>query len=155
MLPVWPPTVTTILWSPAASAGTTKVIEVVDQAVAVTATPPMVIVLPVGVVPKLVPETVIEVAVVPADGETVPRVGVTVKFAPALTTPLTVTMNDEAPARTEDGMVTVIEPSDQADGDSVTPFNVNVLVPCGEPKLVPVNVTTVVALPVDTLSPEM
>jgi hypothetical protein len=69
----------------------------------------------------------------------------TVKVTPLLARPLTVTTT--LPVVTPVGTGTVMLVAVQVVGDAVTPLNVTVLVPCADPKFVPVMVTVVPAEP--------
>lgn len=66
---------------------------------------------------------------------------VTVKLEPLLAWPLTVTTTFPVVAPAGTGTVTLVE--DHAVGVVAVPLNVTVLVPCVEPKFVPVMVTEV------------
>jgi len=137
-----PLTVTTTL-PVVAPVGTGTTIEVALQLVGVAAVPLNVTVLVPWVAPKFVPLIVTGVPSPADDGDRLLMAGVanTVKAAPALDTPLTVTTTGpvDAPA----GTGTAIEVALQLMGVPAVPLNVTVLEPWVAPKFVPVIVTDV------------
>ena len=135
-----PPTVTTTL-PVVAPAGTVTVIEVALQPVGVAAVPLKVTVLLPCIAPKLVPLISTVVPSGPATGLNEPIAGVTVKDAPPLGVPSTVTTT--GPVVAPAGTVTEIEVSLQSLAVAPVPLKVTVLVACAAPKLVPV-ISTVV-----------
>jgi hypothetical protein len=144
-----PPTVTTTL-PVVAPDGTDVTMLAAPQLVTVAVVPLKVTVLVPCEDPKLVP---VMVTAVPAGPEVVDRlviVGagaepVTVKVTPLLATPPTVTTTFPvvAPAGTEVAMLVALQVVTVA----AVPLNVIVLVPCEDPKFVPVIVTGVPAGP--------
>jgi hypothetical protein len=127
-----------------APVGTGTTMLVALQLVGVPAVPLNFTVLVPCVAPKFVPVIVTEVATNPEFGLSVVMVGagiVTVKFAPLLATPPTVTTTFPvvAPVGTGTTMLVAL----QLVGVPAVPLNFTVLVPCVAPKLVPVIVTEV------------
>jgi hypothetical protein len=91
-------------------------------------------------VPKFAPVIVTDAPTVPAGGDTLIMLGTTVNEEPLLTTPPTVTTT--FPVVAPVGTVATIEVEPQfVTVVAVVPLNVTVLVPCVEPKFVPVIVT--------------
>jgi hypothetical protein len=134
-----PPTVTTT-FPVVAPAGTVVTIDVEPQPVnAVAGVPLNVTVLVPWVAPKFVPVMVMVVPTAPLLGEIPAILGVTVKLAPLLETPLTVTTT--RPLVAPSGTGTTIEMVLQLVGVAAVPLNVTVLVPWLDPKLVPLIVT--------------
>ena len=144
-----PPTITTTL-PVVAPVGTDVTMLAAPQLVTVAVVPLKVTVLVPCEDPKLVP---VMVTAVPTGPEVVDRlviVGagaepVTVKVTPLLATPPTVTTTFPvvAPAGTEVAMLVALQVVTVA----AVPLNVTVLVPCEDPKFVPVIVTGVPAGP--------
>jgi len=137
-----PPTVTTTL-PVVAPVGTTATIDVLLQLVIEVAVVPLnVTVLVPCVEPKLVPVIVTEEPTAPEDGERLVIDGVarTVNAEPPLATPPTVTttLPVVAPVGTTATIDVLLQLVIEV---AVVPLNVTVLVPCVEPKLVPVIVT--------------
>ena len=128
-----------------APAGTGTVIEVALQLVG-EATAPLKLTVP-CVVPKFIPVIVTDVPTCPAVGEILLITGAfnTVKLVPLLATPDTVTTT--FPVIAPLGTGTEIETAFQLLGVAVVPLNVTVLVPCVDPKFVPVIVTEVPTTP--------
>lgn len=142
-----PPTVTTTL-PVVAPVGTVAVIDVALQALIVVADAPLnLTVLVPCVVPKFVPVIVTDAPMAPDVGERLVMLGVaaTVKALPLLSTPLacTTTLPVVAPL----GTGTTIEVALHVVGVAVVPLNFTVLVPCVEPKFVPVIVSAVPIVP--------
>jgi hypothetical protein len=141
---VTPPTVTSTL-PVVALAGTGTTMRVEDQLVGVAVVPLNLTVFVPCVEPKLVPLMVTDVPTGPLVGERLVRVGVaeavTVKVSALLATPPTVTTTPPVAALAGAGTTTRVE--DQLVGVAVVPLNLTVLVPCAEPKLVPLMVTDV------------
>src|SRR5258705_9822228 len=135
-----PPTVTVTL-PVVAPPGTGTVMLVADHAVGVAVTLLNVTVLVPCGDPKFVPMIVTDALTAPlvGDSELIVAVGTTVNVTPLLATPPTVT--DTVPVVAPLGTGTVMLVADHAVGVAVTPLNVTVLVPCGDPKFVPVIVT--------------
>src|ERR1700731_4648452 len=135
-----PPTVTTT-FPVVAPAGTEVARLVALQLVTVAVVPLNVTVLVPCVDPKFVPVIVTAVPTGPAFGERLVMPGVTVKFTPLLGTPPTVTTTFPvlAPLGTEVARLVALQLVTVA----VVPLNVTVLVPCVDPKFVPVIVTGV------------
>ena len=123
-----------------APVGTTAVIDVLLQLVIEVAVTPLKLTEPVPwVEPKLLPVIVTEEPTRPEVGlrEAMDGVPGTVKAEPALATPLTVTKT--LPVVAPVGTTAVIDVALQLVIEvAVTPLNVTLLVPCVEPKLVPV-----------------
>ncbi len=111
------------------------------QLVAVADTPLNVTVLVPWVEPKLEPEIVTAVPSDPDEGLRLLMVGVTVKFTELLATPPTVTMT--LPVVAPVGIGTTIPVPLQNVGDPAVPLKVTELVPCVDPKPVPLIVTEV------------
>jgi hypothetical protein len=139
-----PATVTTIL-PVVAPLGTGTTMLVALQLVGVALVPLKLTVLVPCVVPKVVPVTATVVPTPPDDGERLVMLGVTVKLIPLLATPETVTttLPVVAPFGTGNTMLVALQLVDEPD----VPLNVTVLVPCEEPKFVPVIVTDVPTAP--------
>lgn len=98
--------------------------------------------------PKLAPETRTNVPTGPLDGLTLVMLGgggITANVTPLLATPLRVTTT--APVVAAVGTVTVILVSPQFVAVAMEPLKVTVLVPCVDPKLLPVMVTAVFEAP--------
>src|SRR5215471_14534638 len=133
-----PPTVTTTL-PVVAPLGTGATILVLLQLVGVAAVPLNVIVLLPCVEPKVVPVIVTAVPAPPEVGDRLVMLGVTVKLTPLLAVPPTVTTTFPvvAPVGTGTTMLVLL----QLVGVAAVPLNETVLVPCVEPKFVPVIVT--------------
>ena len=159
-----PPTVTTT-FPVVAPAGTGTTMLVAFQLVIVVAVVPLnVTVLVPCVAPKFVPVIVTDVPTAPDVGLRLVIVGVasTVKLDPLLATPPTVTTTFPvvAPAGTGTTMLVALQLVIVV---AVVPLNATVLVPCVEPKFVPVIVTdaptapdvglrlVIVGVPVDTV----
>src|SRR5271167_1301222 len=143
-----PPTVTTT-FPVVAPLGTGTVILVPVQLVGVAATPLNLTVLVPFVDPKFVPVIVTDVPAGPVVGLRLVIAGadaVTVQLTPLLATPPTVTTT--FPVVAPLGTGTVILVAVQPVGVAATPLNFTVLVPCVDPKFVPVIVTDVPAGPV-------
>ena len=143
-----PPTVTTT-FPVVAPAGTGTTMLVALQLVIVVAVVPLnVTVLVPCVAPKFVPVIVTDVPTAPDVGLRLVIVGVasTVKLDPLLATPPTVTTTFPvvAPAGTGTTMLVALQLVIVV---AVVPLNVTVLVPCVEPKFVPVIVTDVPTAP--------
>jgi hypothetical protein len=143
-----PPTVTTTL-PVVAPFGTGTTIDVALQLPGIAAVPLNFTVLVPWVAPKFVPVIVTDAATAPDVGERVVIVGVgtTVKLEPLLLTPLalTTTFPVAAPVGTGATMDVAFQEVIAVAG---VPLNVNVPVPCGAPKFVPVTVTDVPTVPV-------
>ena len=133
-----------------APVGTTAVIDVLLQLVIEVAVTPLKLTEPVPwVEPKLLPVIVTEEPTRPEVGlrEAMDGVPGTVKAEPALATPLTVTKT--LPVVAPVGTTAVIDVALQLVIEvAVTPLNVTLLVPCVEPKLVPVMTTEAPTAPV-------
>jgi len=124
--------------------GTVTAIEVLLQLLAAAVAPLNVTVLVPCVEPKFVPVMVTGVPAIPEDGDRPLMVGggTTVKVCvPVVDTPLTVTTT--LPVVAPLGTGATIEVALQLEGVAATPLKVTVLVPCVEPKFVPVIVTEV------------
>ena len=96
--------------------------------------------------PKFVPVMVTGESISPQTGDRLVILGLsTVKLTPLLATPLTVTTTFPvvAPLGTGTAMLVALQLVGVAD----VPLNVTVLLPCVDPKAVPVIVTEVVTLP--------
>jgi len=142
-----PPTVTTT-FPVVAQLGTGTWMLVALQLVGVPATPLKVTVLVPCVAPKFVPVTVTDVPTGPDVGDRLVMFGggiVTVKLTPLLAAPPTVTTTFPvaAPAGTGTTMLVAL----QLVGVPAVPLKVTVLVPCVDPKFVPVTVTDVPTAP--------
>jgi hypothetical protein len=139
---VTPPTFTVTL-PVVAPDGTATVIELELQLVPVAAVPLKLTALVPCVEPKFVPAIVTDVPTAPDVGVTLVMLGVgrTVNDTPALETPLTVTTTFPFIAPLGTGATILV--ALQLFGVAVVPLNVTVLVPCVEPKFVPVSVTDV------------
>jgi hypothetical protein len=120
-------------------AGTLTMMEVVLQLPIIGAVPLNVTVLVPCVDPKLVPVIVTDAPTAPDVGDTLVMVGGTVNATPLLATPpaVTITFPVVAPA----GTVATIDVALQLVIVVAVPLNVAVLVPCVEPKFIPVIVT--------------
>jgi hypothetical protein len=96
---------------------------------------------------KFVPLIVTVAPTAPDVGERLVMLGVaiTVKLAPALTTPETVTITLPVVAPAGTGATILV--SLQLAGEAAVPLNLTVLVPCVAPKLVPVIVTVSPTMP--------
>src|SRR5271166_6387382 len=143
---VTPPTVTTTL-PVVAPLGTGTVILVPLHAVGVPAVPLNVTVLVPCVAPKFVPVIITGVPTAPDIWLKLVMLGgtVTVKFAPLLVTPPTVTTTLSVVAPLGTGTVILVPL--HAVGVPAVPLNVTVLVPCVAPKFVPVIITGVPTAP--------
>jgi hypothetical protein len=141
-----PLTVTTTL-PVVAPVGTFATMLVALQLEAVAAVPLNVTVLVPCVAPKFVPVIVTDVPTAPEVGLrlVMPGVASTVKVAPLLTTPLTVTTT--LPVVAPVGTFATILVALQLVIVAAVPLNVTVLVPCVAPKFVPVIVTDVPTVP--------
>jgi hypothetical protein len=142
-----PPAVTTT-FPLAAPVGTGTTMLVAFQLVGVPVVPLKVTVLAPCVAPKFVPVIVTAVPTIPVVGFKLVMFGaeaVTVKLAPALATPPTVTTT--FPVAAPVGTGTVILPALQTVGTPAVPLNVTVLDPCVAPKFEPVIVTEVPTAP--------
>jgi hypothetical protein len=142
-----PPTVTTT-FPVVAPVGTGTTILVALQLVGVAVVPLKLTVLPPCGAPKFVPLIVTAVPTAPELGDRLVMIGVgavTVKLAPLLATPPTVTTTFPvvAPVGTGTTMLVAL----QLVGVAVVQLNVTVLLPCGAPKFVPVIVTAVPTAP--------
>jgi hypothetical protein len=136
-----PPTVATT-FPLVAPAGTGTEILVAPQLVGVAAIPLNFTVLVPCVAPRFVPVIVTAVPTTPEVGFKLAILGagtVTVKLAPLLDTPPTVTTTFPLVAPAGTAAVTVV--ALQLVGTAAIPLNVTVLVPCVAPKFVPVIVT--------------
>ncbi len=91
--------------------------------------------------PKFVPVIVTDAPTAPEVGDRLVMVGVgsTVKLIPLLATPLTVTAT--FPVAAPAGTGVTIDVALQLVGVAIVPLNFTLLVPCVDPKLVPVIVT--------------
>ena len=114
---------------------------VFNQLVGVAVTPLNVTVLEPWLAPKLVPVIVTDVPTGPEVGDTVVIAGVTVKLAPLLGCPPTVTTT--LPVVAPAGTGTTILVFDQLAGVALVLLNVTVLPLCVAPKLFPAIVTEV------------
>ena len=145
-----PPTVTTTL-PERRRPGTGTTMLLADHVVGVAEVPLKVTVLVPLVDPKLLPLMVTAVATGPLDGERLVSVGVgvadTVNGRALLARPPTVTttLPEVAPAGTGTTMLL----ADHVVGVAAVPLNATVLVPCVEPKLLPLMVTAVATAPLD------
>jgi hypothetical protein len=113
------------------------------QVIADATAPPKVTVLLPGVDPKLLPLIVTDVPIGPEAGERVVIWGFTVKETELLAAPLTVITTLAAPGKRPLGTLATILATPQLVTVAVAPPKVSVLVPCVEPKFVPVIVTEV------------
>jgi hypothetical protein len=121
-------------------AGTLAMMEVVLQLPIIVAVPLNVTVLVPCVDPKLVPVIVTDAPTAPDVGDTLVMLGGTVNATPLLATPLAVTIT--FPVVAPAGTVATIDVALQLVIVVVAvPLNVAVLVPCVEPKFIPVIVT--------------
>jgi len=149
-----PPTVTTT-FPVVAPEGTGTTMLVLPQVVGDAVVLLNVTVLVPCVEPKFAPLMVTEVPTGPVVGLKLLMIGaeLTVKVTPLLATPPTVTTTFPvvAPEGTGTTMLVLL----QLVGDAVTLLNVTVLVPCVEPKFVPLMVTDVPTGPAVGLTPEM
>jgi hypothetical protein len=137
------PTDTTTFAFPAPTpAGTGTVMLVSLQVVGVATKESKSIVLVPRVAPKLVPVTVTDVPVGPELGDKLVIFGITMK-KPVLGTPPTVTTTVIFPAGVPAGTDATMLVLLQLVGVTVVPLRVSVLVPCVEPKFVPLMVTLV------------
>jgi hypothetical protein len=143
-----PLTVTTTL-PVVAPAGTGTTMLLADQVVGVAVAPLKVTVLVPCVEPRLLPLMVTAVATGPLDGDRLVSVGgrVTVYVRALLARPPTVTTT--LPVVAPAGTGTTMLLADQVVGVAAVPLNVTVLVPCVEPKLLPLMVTAVATGPLD------
>ncbi len=91
--------------------------------------------------PNVVPEIVTDAPTAPDVGVRLPMCGVTVKLFPLLATPETVTTTFPVVAAL--GTVTLMLVDPHVVTEAVVPLNFTVLLPCVEPKFVPVIVTEV------------
>jgi len=143
-----PPTVTTTL-PVVALVGTGETMVVAPQLVGVAAVPLNVTVLVPCDEPKFVPVIVTKVPTAPDVGFRLVMLGavavVTVNVIPLLALPPTVTTTYPVAAPAGTGATMLVAP--QFVGVAVVPLNVTVLVPCDEPKFVPVIVTGVPTRP--------
>jgi hypothetical protein len=142
-----PPTVTTTV-PVVAAPGTGTLMLVVLQFVGVAAVPLNLTVLVPWVVPKFAPAIVTALPTTPDVGVRLVRLGadaVTVKVAPLLATPPTVTTT--APVVAAAGTGTLMLPAPQLVGIAAVPLNVTVLVLCVVPKFAPAIVTAVATGP--------
>ena len=135
------PLTVTITLPVTAPAGTGTTMLVALQLVGVAVVPLNVTVLVPWVAPKFVPVIVTDVPTPPDVGERDVMLGVgsTVKVAPLLATPLTVTTRLPVVALAGTGSTMLV--ALQLVGVAVVPLNVTVLVPWDAPKFVPVMVT--------------
>src|SRR5580765_7195335 len=141
-----PPSVTVTL-PVVAPAGTGTVMLVADQDVGVALAPLNDTELAPCVAPKFVPVIVTDAVTAPlvGDSEVIVAVGTTVKVAPLLATPPTVTVTFPVVAPTGTGTVMLV--ADHDVGVAGTPLNDTELAPWVAPKLVPVIVTDAVTAP--------
>jgi hypothetical protein len=132
-----------------APSGTGTTIEVALQLPGIAVVPWNVTELVPCAVPKFVPVIVTEVPTGPEVGDkfVIPGVGTTVKAEPLLLTPLAFTTTFPVVAPAGAGATIVVE-FHEVIVEAAVPLNVNVPVPCGLPKFVPVTVTEVPAGPV-------
>jgi hypothetical protein len=142
----WAFTVTTTL-PLVAPIGTGTMIEVGLQLLGVPVVPLNVTVLVPWIEPKLVPVIVTDVPTAPELGDRLMIEGgrITVNETPVLACPLTVTTT--LPVVALLGTGTTIEVALQLVGVAVVPLNVTVLLPCVDPKFVPVIVIEVPTIP--------
>lgn len=138
------PPIVTVTGPVVAPEGTTTVMLVVLQLVAVPAETPLnVTLLTFWDGPKFEPAMVTEVPTGPDVGFRLAIVGVNVKFMLLLAKPPTVTTTATVPAVPMFGAGTTILVALQFVGVADVPLNVTVLVPCDAPKVVPAIVTEV------------
>jgi len=130
--------------------GTFALIEAALQLVGTADVPPKVNVLVPCTGPKPDPATVTAVPTAPDAGDKVVMLGLTVKATPLLGAPLAVTST--LPVVAPAGTGTTIEPPLQLVGDAIARLNLIVLVPCADPKLLPVIVTRVPGTPLEGLT---
>lgn len=123
-----PPTVTATL-PVVAPFGTETVIAPDAQLVGVAAVPLKAMVLPPWVVPKPVPEIVIEEPIDPEVADRPVIFGTTVNVAPLLAVPLTVTMTEAVPAVAPAGTGAAIDVALQVVGTVDVPLKVTTLLP--------------------------
>jgi len=144
LLLAWLPTVTTTAALPKLKLlGTVTAMLVALQLVTLAPVLPKFTVLPPCVEPKLVPVIVTAVPTGPEVGDRLVIPGVTVKFDPVLAWPPTVTTTDTLPKLKPLGTVTAMLVALQFVTLAPVLPKFTVLVPCVEPKLVPVMVTAV------------
>src|SRR5215472_17144226 len=91
--------------------------------------------------PKVVPLIVTAAPTAPDVGERLLMLGITVKLTPLLATPLTVTTTFPVVAPLGTGSTILVEL--QLVGVPVVPLNFTVLLPCVDPKFLPLTVTDV------------
>ena len=148
--PDWTVKLTPLLDTPAtvtatlpvvAPGGTGAVIEAALQPIGVTAVPLSVTIPAPWLGPKPVPAITTNVPTVPLVGDRLVTVGTTVKFTALLGTPSTAITTFPVVATVVTG--TTMDPALQFVGVAIVPLNVTVLVPCVDPKFVPVSVTSV------------
>jgi hypothetical protein len=139
-----PPTVTTT-FPVVAPEGTGTPMLMAFQLVGVVAVPLNVTVLEPWVDPKFVPVMVTEAPTAPVAGDRPVIPGRTVKAAPLLATPFTVTTT--FPVVAPEGTGTAMLVALQLVGVAALPLNVTELEPCVDPKFVPVIVTEVPTAP--------
>jgi hypothetical protein len=139
------PATVTITGPVVAPLGTGTEILFALQAVGVAAMPLNVTVLVPCVAPKVVPVIVMASPDEPEVGLRLSIFGSTMKLAPLLATPPTVTTT--APVVAPPGTGTVMLASLQFDGVAAVPLNVTVLGPCVAPKFTPDIVTTSATAP--------
>ena len=123
--------------------GTGTTIDVALQLVGVALVPLKLTVLVPWVVPKFEPLIVTDIPTTPEDGESPLIAGgwITVNSDPLLLFPPTITTT--LPVVAPVGTGTTIDVALQLVGVALVPLNVTVLVPCVDPKFVPVIVTEV------------
>lgn len=142
-----PPTVTTT--PPVVAPGGTKTTMLVAlQLIGDAGVPLKVTVLAPGVAPKAVPVIVTDVVTGPDVGERLVMLGKTVKGTTLLVRPPTMTVTLAFPVVALFGTGTMMLVSLQLVGVAVVPLKITVLVPCVDPKLVPVMVAEVPTGPV-------
>src|SRR6266404_4796165 len=142
-----PPTVTTT-FPVVAPTGTGAAMLVALQPVGVVAVPLNVTVLVPCGDPKFVPVITTDMPTAPDVGFRLVMLGagaVTAKLTPLLATPPTVTTTFPVVAPTGTGAAMLV--ALQLVGVAVVPLNVTVLVPCGDPKFVPVITTDMPTAP--------
>jgi hypothetical protein len=140
LIPLLPnPATVTTTFPVVAPWGTGTTILVDLQLVGAAAVPLNVTVLPPWLDPKLAPLIVTDAPTAPELGDRLVMLGVTVKFDPLLATPETVTTT--FPVVAPLGTGTTICVLLQFVGVAVVPLKATVLLPCGDPKFVPVIVT--------------
>jgi hypothetical protein len=137
-----PPTVTTT-FPLVAPLGTGAVIEIAFQLLGIATVPLNVTVLVPCIDPKFVPIIITDAPTAADVGHNLVMLGVgrTVNDAPVLETPFTVTTTVPVIAAVGTGATILV--ALQLLGVAVVPLNVSVLVPCVDPKFVPVIVTDV------------